>query len=71
MEGYGYLWPVATIGGPIVLVLVIAYALLSRRRLTPSEKLDQTDAVRDLYRGGEGGDNAPQTTVRPKPERDG
>lgn len=29
------LWSVVTVGGPIVLIVLIGYALMSRRRLTP------------------------------------
>lgn len=48
-------WWWATIVGPIVLGGVIAYALLTRRRLTPAEKTAQRHAVRREY-GHEDGD---------------
>lgn len=67
----GDLWSMATIVGPIVLIVVIAYALVTRRRLEPAEKQDQADAVRDIYRGGEGGRTAPTTATPPKREKDG
>ena len=67
----GELWGLATIGGPIILIVLIVYGLMTRRRLTPVEKQDQSDAVRDLYRGGEGGVRAPPTGAPPKTEKDG
>lgn len=67
----GDLWSMATIVGPIVLVVAIGYALFNRRRLSRTEKQDQTDAVRDLYHGGEGGPDAPHTSTPTKPEKDG
>lgn len=67
----GELWSTATVIGPIVLILAIAYALFKRRKLTPVEKEDQKDAVRDIYRGGSGGPSAPHTATPPKPEKDG
>ncbi len=67
----GSLWALATIGGPILLIAVVGYALITRRRLTPREKQDQADSVRDIYRGGDGGENAPPTASSPRPEKDG
>jgi len=64
-------WLVPVVVGPIVLILVIGYALARRRRLSGGEKQDQASAVRDLYRGGEGGPDAPPSNVPPKPEKDG
>ncbi len=43
------LWALTVIGGPVILAIVIAYALLSRRRLTPHEKQRQDAATRRLY----------------------
>ena len=42
-------WWWATAIGPIVLGCVIAYALLTRRRLSPDEKAAQRRAVRREY----------------------
>ena len=42
-------WWWATIIGPIVLGAVIAYALLTQRRLSRGEKARQDDAVNRLY----------------------
>lgn len=42
-------WWWVTVLGPIVLGLAIAYALLTRRRLTPREKDAQKKAVERLY----------------------
>ena len=38
-------WGWATILGPVVLAGVMAYALMTRRRLTPNEKADQKRAI--------------------------
>ncbi|MER2535993.1 MAG: hypothetical protein ABTQ31_12605 [Rhizobiaceae bacterium] len=43
-------WWMVTILGPIVLAAVLAYALLTRRRLTPRERRDQKDATENAYR---------------------
>ena len=67
----GDLWAVATIMGPIILIVVIGYALWTRRQLTATERMRQKDAVQDIYRGGEGGPSAPHTPSAPKPEKDG
>ncbi len=67
----GQFWSLATVIGPIILMLVIGYALVRRRRLTSAEKRSQSAAVKDIYRGGEGGPNAPRDGTPPKPEKDG
>jgi hypothetical protein len=67
----GQLWSLATIFGPMVLILVIGFALATRRPLNPIEKQDQADAVRNIYRGGDGGNSAPSTHTPPQPEKDG
>lgn len=64
-------WLMVTFGGPLILILVIGYAMLRRRRLSAAERQDQVSAVRDIYRGGDGGPQAPNTHVPPKPEKDG
>jgi hypothetical protein len=43
------IWMFATVLGPVVLVAVIAYALLARRRLSPREKRERDAATRRLY----------------------
>lgn len=45
-------WP-ATVLGPVILGGVIAYALMTRRRLSPNEKQAQRKGIRRLY-GDEG-----------------
>lgn len=45
-------WLFATAGGAAILGVAIAYALLSRRRLTYAEKSAQERKVRQLYREG-------------------
>lgn len=42
------LWTLATVGGPIVLIVVIAYALIRRRKLSPGERSAQ---IRGTERG--------------------
>lgn len=44
------LWSMATIGGPVVLVVVIAFALLKRRKLSPAEKQAQRQGIERNYR---------------------
>jgi hypothetical protein len=43
-------WWWATVLGPIVLGAVIAYALVTRRRLTPVEERSQKRGVERAYR---------------------
>ena len=45
----GTLWSFATVLGPIVLILVIGYALFKRRRLTPKEQEVQARKIDQLY----------------------
>lgn len=42
-------WAIVTVGGPVVLAAIIAYALLTRRRLSPREKRERDAATRRLY----------------------
>ena len=42
-------WWWVTVLGPIILGGVMAYALMTRRRLTPAERSAQKDATRRLY----------------------
>jgi hypothetical protein len=46
---FSSIWSLATILGPIVLIVVIFYALMRRRRLTPSERVAQKDATERGY----------------------
>lgn len=48
-----FLWLVAVAGGPILLAIVVAYALVRNRRRsrTRSEERAGDQATRDLYRG--------------------
>jgi hypothetical protein len=41
--------------GPLLLGAVIAYSILKKRRLTSSEKMEQKEAVEQLYDKPEGG----------------
>jgi len=67
----GQFWSIAIVLGPIILLLVLAYAVLRRRRLPPADKQAQSEALKDIYRGGEGGPNAPPSAKPPKPDKDG
>lgn len=44
------LWGLATIGGPILLFIVIAFALLRRRRLSGAERAAQVEGTERGYR---------------------
>ncbi len=46
-------WWWVTVLGPIVLGLVIAYALMRRRRLTPRERTAQREGTERQYRSPE------------------
>jgi hypothetical protein len=43
------IWMFATVLGPVVLGAIIAYALLTRRRLSPREKRERDAATHRLY----------------------
>lgn len=43
------IWALVIVGGPILLAAVIAYALLTQRKLTLREKQRQDEATRRLY----------------------
>lgn len=43
------LWLLVVMGGPLVIGVAIAYALLTRRRRSPAEALAQRRATRRLY----------------------
>ncbi len=45
-------WWWATVLGPIILGGIIAYALMTRRRLTTTERIRQHDKVERLYDEG-------------------
>lgn len=42
-------WLLVVAGGPLLLAVAFAYVLLRRRRLTPSERVAQHEAIEDLY----------------------
>lgn len=44
------LWSFATVLGPIVLIAVIVYALLARRRLSAGEREAQKQGTERMYR---------------------
>lgn len=48
MDFGGFNWTVLTIIGPIVLVVVIAWALMRNRREGPADR-DTEDATRQVY----------------------
>jgi hypothetical protein len=46
---FSSIWTLATVLGPVVLIVVILYALVRRRRLTPAERVAQKDATERGY----------------------
>lgn len=46
-----YMWFLTVAGGPLILGIIIAFALLRRRRLSRREQQKQNQATRELYRG--------------------
>jgi hypothetical protein len=44
-----YLWLLVVAGGPALIALAIAYAMIRNRRLTPREKQAQHQAVERMY----------------------
>jgi hypothetical protein len=50
MEGMGMLWGFATILGPIVIAVVLIYALVRRRRLSAAERLRQKEGTERAYK---------------------
>jgi hypothetical protein len=46
---FSSIWTLATVLGPVVLIIVILYALVRRRRLTPAERVAQKDATERGY----------------------
>lgn len=52
MDGdFGWImnWWWVTVLGPVVLIVLFAYALLSRRRFGPREQAEQDEATKRLY----------------------
>jgi hypothetical protein len=62
MSGLGTFWTV-TIVGPAILFLVIIFALMKQRRLSRPEKVQQDQAVNDLY-GDPSGRSSPAGEAR-------
>jgi len=44
------LWLVIVAGGPLLLAILIAWALVTRRRMGPAEQREQDRATREVYR---------------------
>jgi hypothetical protein len=44
------MWLVIVAGGPLLLAILIAWALLTRRRLGPAERRERDRATRENYR---------------------
>lgn len=44
-------WLLTVLGGPLIIGIVIAYALLTRRKRTAGEAYAQRQATRQLYQG--------------------
>lgn len=43
-------WLLVVAGGPLVIAILLAYALFTRRRLSPGERRKAHDATERLYR---------------------
>jgi len=43
------MWLAVVAGGPVLLGLVLAYVMLNRRKLSPTEEAARDDATRALY----------------------
>jgi len=46
------LWLLVVAGGPLVIAVLVAYALLNRRPLGPAERRERDRATDRLYREG-------------------
>ena len=44
------LWLVIVAGGPLLLAALLAWALLTRRRIGPVERRERDEATRETYR---------------------
>ncbi|MGX9115311.1 hypothetical protein ACWTU6_01245 [Mesorhizobium sp. BHbsci] len=44
------MWLLVVAGGPLILAILIAYALLTRRRRGPAERRESARATERLYR---------------------
>lgn len=44
-------WWWVTVLGPVVLIVLFAYALLARRRFGPRERAERDEATKRLYEG--------------------
>ena len=44
------LWLLVVAGGPLLLAILLAWALITRRRPGPAERREQDRATRELYR---------------------
>jgi hypothetical protein len=44
------LWLVIVAGGPLLLALLLAWALLTKRRKGPAERRERDEATREVYR---------------------
>lgn len=62
----GFLWLLAVAGGPVLMGLIFAFALLRRRKLQPDERRQSRNAVHAMYRGdAEEKDTARKDSNRP------
>jgi hypothetical protein len=62
MSGLGTFWTV-TLVGPVILFIVIIYALLTQKRLSRRDKVQQDQAVNNLY-GDPDGRSSPAGDAR-------
>lgn len=49
MPDLSFIWFLAVVGGTLVLGIVVAYIVMTRRKLTPDEKMRQDLGSRAIY----------------------
>lgn len=53
-------WQLVTVLGPVIIAIVLVYALVRRRRLTPVERIEQHEAVEEVYKDKDPKDRPPE-----------
>lgn len=49
MDPTNFLWLLVVAGGPLLLAVLIGYALLRRRRLSRAERVERDRGTRDVF----------------------
>jgi hypothetical protein len=52
-------WQLATVLGPIIIAVVVIYAMMRKRRLTPVEKVERHHAIDEAYKDKDPRDDPP------------